>query len=570
MSKAQKRTLLVLFALGALYFLLFLFPNAQGAADRNMLAVFEPDEFAQYPHVIRMLTPGKNLAETVFNIIVYRHFYYGYPFYLLSALVLLPLRLTNTLTSTPWVMLTLRQMISVLPMIVAILFLVYLQTRFRNLWSSLILSALLLSVPAVVRNDMWWHPDSLTILWIVLTFFFLDRDDLSFGKDFLLAAVACGLAVGTKLIGLFFFLAIPIYIAWGLISRKINLRRAVIAAVVFVALMVLTVVLSNPLLLHPEGRARILATQQRQQVAMSFGWAVAYAKGPASWFEIIVEYYGQWFFIALAFVAAFLGALRSSRRLLFTLILAWAVPFALYILFFIAIKPRHFFLPIALPLYSCLAFILPFDGMQPKRSLPGRLLSWGALALIAVQFYANISAGVSQYTEELHRQKTSASLNFYANLERRHLSCLPSGTQLVVYRDVRAYVPPSNRWQVEMKWGLVDYDYISQLKPDLLVLQQQRIKDYTLTDAVENAADPAQMERTYRFYKDAAEGRLEGYRLLMQDDFGMAFARLDRYDLFQAGNESEGKSLIRDIILLVTSKRRAACISRARQLIVVK
>jgi hypothetical protein len=244
MDKGQKRNLLVLLAIAAVYFIVFAFPNLKGSADANMLAVFEPDEFAQYPHVIRMLTPGKTLAETAFNFIVYRHFYYGYPFYLTSAMMLLPLKLVSGLQSTPAVMLTLRQMISVLPMLLSILILVYLQTRFRSLWNSILLFVLLLSIPAVVRNDLWWHPDSLAILFVALTFFFLDRDELRFGKNFYLAAVACGLAVGTKLIGLFFFLAIPVYLSWGLYHKRILLKKAALLALLFVGLMCLTVVVT--------------------------------------------------------------------------------------------------------------------------------------------------------------------------------------------------------------------------------------------------------------------------------------------------------------------------------------
>jgi hypothetical protein len=533
MDRIQKRTLITLLAIGAVYFVLFIFPNVKGSADQNMLSVFAPDEFAQYPHVIRMLTPGKTLAETAFNIIVYRHFYYGYPFYLISAITLLPLRLLHALQNTPMVMLTLRQLISVLPMIAAIMVLVFVQTRFRLFWTSLVLFLLLLSVPALVHNDMWWHPDSLTILFIALTFLFLDLDDLSFGKFFWLAAIATGLAVGTKVIGLFFFIAIPTYIAWGFFTKRINLRRALVVAVLFVAVMVATVVVTNPLLLVPEGRARILATQQQQRAAMSFGWSVAYAKGPLAWFPVIKEYYGQWFFIGLAFVAAILGAVKSSRRLLYVLILTWSVPYFLYVLFVIVIKPSHFLLPITLPLFSCLAFIMPFDGVQAGRSLPARWLSWGAMALIAIQFISNAVFGYSQYTEELFREQTSDSLKFYAALERDNLACLPASRHPLIYRDVRAYVPVSDRWDVDMKWGLVDYDYIEQLNPDVVVLQQQRIKDYTLAENVENAADPAQMDRTYRFYNDASQGKLEGYRLLLEDDFGIAFARQDRYDLFQ-------------------------------------
>jgi hypothetical protein len=295
MDKIQKRTLITLLVTGAVYFVIFALPNIKGSADQNMLAVFSPDEFAQYPNVIRMLTPGKTLAETAFNIIVYRHFYYGYPFYLISAIGLLPLRLFHTVQDTPLVMLTLRQLISVLPMIAAVLILVYLQTRFRLFWTALVLFLLLLSVPAVVHNDMWWHPDSLAILFIALTFFFLDRDDLSFGKFFWLAAVATGLAVGTKVIGLFFFISVPTYIAWGFFTKRITMRRAILVAALFVLVMVVTVVATNPLLLMPEGRARIFATQQRQQAAMSSGWAVAYTKGPVAWLPTIREYYGQWF-----------------------------------------------------------------------------------------------------------------------------------------------------------------------------------------------------------------------------------------------------------------------------------
>jgi hypothetical protein len=535
MDKIQKRTFFTLLAIGAVYFVIFGLPNIKGSADQNMLAVFSPDEFAQYPHVIQMLTPGKTLAQTAFNIIVYRHFYYGYPFYLTSAITLLPLRIFHALQDTSLVMLTLRQIISVLPMLAAILILVYLQTRFRLFWTSLVLFLILLSVPAVVHNDMWWHPDSMTILFVALTFFFLDRDDLSFGKFFWLAAVATGLAVGTKVIGLFFFLAIPTYIAWGFFTKRVNLRRVVIVAGLFVLIMVVTVLVTNPLLLVPQGREAIFATQQRQQAAMSSGWSVAYTKGPAAWFPTIKAYYGLWFFVGLAFIAAILGAIKSTRRLLYVLILTWCVPYAIYVLFTIVIRPAHFLLPIALPLFSCLAYILPFDGTQAGRSSLARWLSWGAVALIAVQLVSNVSFDVQQYTEELFREETSESLKFYAALERQNLSCLPATEHPVIYRDVRAYVPVSDRWQVDMKWGLVDYEYIQQLNPDLVVLQVQRIKDYTLAENIEDATDPAQMDRTYRFYNDAAQGKLEGYRLLLEDNFGMAFARQDRYDLFQCG-----------------------------------
>ena len=486
MDKIQKRTFITLLVIGAVYFVIFAFPNIKGSADHNMLAVFAPDEFAQYPHVIRMLTPGKTLAETAFNIIVYRHFYYGYPFYLISAITLLPLRLFHTVQDTPLVMLTLRQIISVLPMIAAILIFVYLQTRFRLFWTSLVLFLLLLSVPAVVHNDMWWHPDSLTILFIALTFFFLDRDDLSFGKFFWLAAMATGLAVGTKLIGLFFFITIPTYIAWGFFTKRINLRRALVVAGLFVLIMVVTVVATNPLLLVPEGRARIFATQQRAAGCHVLRLVSGLHQRSC---RLVPDYYGV--LRSMVFHRAGFHRCHSRGNQVIPAATLRADPHLVGALRAVclvrdchqafAFSPADHLAVILLPgISSCLLMACKLAGACWRAGCPGE--PWRSLPSSSS---ATFRSACSQYTEELFREETSESLKFYAELERQNLSCLPAAEHPVIYRDVRAYVPVSDRWQVEMKWGLVDYEYIQELNPDVVVLQQQRIKDYTLAENIE-------------------------------------------------------------------------------------
>ena len=92
-----------------------------------MLGVFEHDEFAQYPHIIRMLTPGDTLYQSLRNFVVYLHYYYGYPFYFISAILLLPYKWiagAGWASSTQWVMLMLRQMVNVLPMLFAAFFVI--------------------------------------------------------------------------------------------------------------------------------------------------------------------------------------------------------------------------------------------------------------------------------------------------------------------------------------------------------------------------------------------------------------------------------------------------------------
>ena len=121
MKTSQSRVFLSLLLIGAAYFSLFWPVNALGARDQTMISVFEPDEFAQYAHPVRMLDqPGNTPKQSVYRFIAYQHYYYGYPFYFYSAVVaLLPLKLTG-LGNTAYNMLLLRQLVSVLPMIAAI------------------------------------------------------------------------------------------------------------------------------------------------------------------------------------------------------------------------------------------------------------------------------------------------------------------------------------------------------------------------------------------------------------------------------------------------------------------
>jgi len=177
MSKTQKITLFTLLGVGGIYFILFIFPNLTGARDANMLSVFEVDEFAQYPNLLHMLEPGASFYQTIRNFLVYLHYFYGYPFYFFSALAVLPVKLlggANWTNLTPTIVMVLRQAINVLPMLLAVGLLVFTRTRFKSLWLSLGLFCLLLSLPGLVSNNLWWHPDSLAFLFAVLVFFFLD------------------------------------------------------------------------------------------------------------------------------------------------------------------------------------------------------------------------------------------------------------------------------------------------------------------------------------------------------------------------------------------------------------
>lgn len=135
MTVSQKRVVLILALISLGYFVVFCFPNAANSADPAMVQVFEPDEAMPLPYVLHMIAPYDSLKESLYNFAYYNYYFYGFPHFAWSALVLLPLRWAGQLDNTPLVMLVLRQFVSLAPMLAAIWLLVYLQTAFKKLES---------------------------------------------------------------------------------------------------------------------------------------------------------------------------------------------------------------------------------------------------------------------------------------------------------------------------------------------------------------------------------------------------------------------------------------------------
>lgn len=411
-TRTQRRTLWVLVGIGLIYFCAFLYPNSFGARSDAILLEASSDEYVTYPNVVRILTPGKTFNETRANLFLYEDYHYGYPFYALSALAVLPSRLLYGVDFTQHMqlnLLLLRQLISLLPMILAAGLLVYLQTRFRSLLRAVLLFVLLLSLRGVVRNNIWWwHPDALTVLCVVLTLFFLDRDQLRFGRNFYLAAVFCGLATAIKLLGVFFFLTIPFYLLVGVLHKRLTWPRAALAGVGFVAVMAAVVVFSNPFLFSHDQRARMVQIQEEKSAELRQGYThddpMYYSKGPQWWASTLEKWYAAP--LLLAFFSASLAAacLWSQHTLLNRLILTWVVPYSVYLLYFVAVKPDHYWLPVLLPLFSAALTLLDWltqgggwlRAPLHSRALLGRRLGLVAMGLVlSFQLLTNLARPIS-------------------------------------------------------------------------------------------------------------------------------------------------------------------------------
>jgi hypothetical protein len=540
MDRNQKTTFLILALIGLLYFSVFIFPNLTGARDATMLSVFQHDEFAQYPHVIRMLTPGETPYQSLRNFVVYQHYYYGYPFYFLSALSILPVKLmlgSGWSANTPVIVMVLRQAISVLPMILAALLLVWMQTQFRSRLRAILLFLLMLSLPAVVSNNMWWHPDSLLVLFSVLTIFFLVRDDLRFGRNFFFSAVAVGLAFGVKILGVLFVLTYAVYIVYGLLQRRVTIQQALLRSIAFIGLMLLTIVVSNPLLLLPQERAEIVAvfTQLLRENTLGF-WVVGNTGG--SMLHQVAEIFrgdpGSLLLMLAGLIALVYSLFIKTKRTAAIVVLTWTIGYAGYFLLFASTMRTHYLLPIALPVISFLAVLMPETITARQASATDRRSAAGrrTALLVLVILFLNIRSSVESVRGVLNRERDSASIQLYLRVEPAVLSQIELERKLWIYRDWRAYVSEKDAYHIEYRWQLADYPYIRELNADVLFLERENMVFFSDAAKIETAIDPAQMREMVAFYGDAINGEVDGYTLAYKTGFGSVFVRDDLYQQF--------------------------------------
>lgn len=519
----QKKTIGILLLLSLVYFLLFIPPNIAASKDLEMVSVFEPDEAVPLPYVLNMIRPAESLKNALIQFAFYKYYFYGFPYFAYSAVVLLPLQWLNQINNLPLVMVFLRQLVSLLPLLAAIWVLVYLQTHFRG-YRAILLFIFLAILPVVVRNNFWWHPDGLAILFAMLAIFFLERDDLRFGRNFYFSAAMCGFSAAAKGVGFFMFLAILVYLVLGIREKKIEVRKIVLSAIGFLGCMFAAYLLVFPTLIYAGVRDRYFQVLISEYSLISQGYEVEYAKGIGVALPAIINDYAGPVFLLAVLSACIVAIHRNQRRLLHITILAWLIPITLSIFFFIHYKFQYW-LPVALPLFSSLIIFFPEKVDIQRFSPPRQVKSWLALLailVVLVQLIANLTWDVNLYSVRVNREQNSPAIRFYGKVEQV-LKPLQPVRVYKVYHDVRMYTPYRADWYSLAMFELLDYSYIQKEGFDVILLRQQRIYDYLNPNAI--GLDPGQLAISQVFYQDAQQGNINGYHQLYRDDYGLIFIR---------------------------------------------
>lgn len=400
----QKRTTLAMLAIGLIYFCIFIPINLRESGSLNEL---ELDEMVTYPVLVKMLTDQPSLRLFLYQFFNYGAYIYGFPFFGGSAALLLPVKLIYAQSFADHLqlnMLLLRQLVNVLPAILACFLFTYLATHFKKFWASLLVFLILLTLPGVMLvNSTFWHPDMLNLLFIALSLYYLEREQLRFGPNFYFGAITIGLSVATRLFGLFFFLAILYLLITAIIKKALSIRKALLTGVLFITLMIATILVSNPYLFCPGEPEAALKTFERQGETLAHGVQEAdpeniYRTGIDAWWPFMTDYYGSGLTLILLGGSALIGCFGSRRNHFYRILLAWLLVIGTYLIVFVAVKSSWYLLPFLIPLY-CAAFSIPENlaGMMDKWKLnPSR-----ATLLKVGVYFLFFGLGLFQLVENL-------------------------------------------------------------------------------------------------------------------------------------------------------------------------
>ena len=395
-TNTQRRTALILAAIGLVYFCVFIPLNSLGWNDPSRNFMSGVDEGIQYPIAVQTLTPGDTFASTIYHLMINESDVYGHPYVAYEAFILLIPRLVFGVKFGDHLALNLmllRQFVNVLPILLSMFLLVYMVTRFRRTLPAVGLFLLLLSIPAVTKvNIRFLHPDSVILFLIVLTIYFLQRDQLRFKGNFYLAAVFCSLAAVIKLWGFFFFLAIFVYLWIGVFRKNITLKKAFWSGLAFIFVMFITAVLSNPGLLVPSVFTELINGLKGQIQNRSVGYSEAgdasiYTKDFATWMTVFKTYYLAEFYFYVCAASLLLCSLKGRRRLYSLITFTWCITLLVFMSNFLAAKSFWYALEVLVPLYPA-PFLLPKLIDEEDNSLLGEFLNKPMTQKIIVAFIA--------------------------------------------------------------------------------------------------------------------------------------------------------------------------------------
>lgn len=253
---------------------------------------------------------------------------------------------------------------------------------------------------------------------------------------------------------------------------------------------------------------------------LSSGYNIIYKKGLSGAWPLMHEFYGEAIFLVTVIGVSVWGAIKGKDRFLHALTLAWFIPLTISLLVFSHFKFQYW-IPVAIPLMSNLVILLPEKWKGHQWSRYQWVVRIIFLVIVAIQFFLYSSQSVKMVTEQTRREEENPSIVFYEQAIKQLAPVMPN--TMNVYYDYRLYVPETEGWSASTSFDLLDYGYINDGNYQILLLLEQRIRNYLNPNAT--GIDQEQFAISQEFYRDADNGTIEGYQLLFRDQTALIFVQ---------------------------------------------
>lgn len=218
--------------------------------DISYLAITSGDEFMQYHSLQKML--GGIIHLNIEDLFRFDSYVYGFVWHLLNMLVVAPFHFTNNVELAIYMPRVLNAVFSTLCLLVIF----KIARLYLGYFYSYIIVLIAALMPGFYQNGYIFKPDVFQALLILVSVYYLLKDNFAFKKNFYLGVIFFALSLGIAKFQAIMFMPL-IYLYIGYVFLRKPSKESMLFVIKYVALSTLFIfavfILTNPYLLHPRG-----------------------------------------------------------------------------------------------------------------------------------------------------------------------------------------------------------------------------------------------------------------------------------------------------------------------------
>ncbi len=229
-------------------FILFAYLNYR-YLELGFLQNYSVDDYAFHGSLLNMFEGVMSLD--IKKLFKFNFYSYGFGFFALNLFVTFPFIAMESWEMTIYIP---RLIVSIFA--ISSIYLIFKITKnYLDNVSSILISLIAISMPGFWINGFFFRPNWMMTFFIILTIYYLSKDDWKNEKYFWRGSISFGLAISTKIQAITFIPLIFLYIFYDNLQNKTNLNFF-LKLKLFIKTLLLSIsvfVITNPYIFHPIG-----------------------------------------------------------------------------------------------------------------------------------------------------------------------------------------------------------------------------------------------------------------------------------------------------------------------------